>query len=304
MLFQDTLFGMVDKVQRSINRLRAFEPEEGYYLAFSGGKDSQCVYHLAKLAGVRFEAHYSVTTIDPPELMRFIRDAYPDVVWDHPVDSSGSPTSMWKIIAEHPTPPTRANRYCCATLKEPQGKGRVVVTGVRWAESINRRETHGVADIITSSKRLIKAQLSNNPAAETNRHGSLVLMDDNDESKRVVDQCFKKNKTVINPIIDWDDTDVWEFLNEVVAVQHCSLYDEGFLRIGCVGCPLQGKKGMLRGFERWPRYRELYIAAFAKMLENNEHFTQTALGNQVKTNGDISKMDAERVFEDWIAWSR
>ena len=36
-----------DKVQIAIERLRAFEPPEGYYLAFSGGKDSQCIYHLA-----------------------------------------------------------------------------------------------------------------------------------------------------------------------------------------------------------------------------------------------------------------
>lgn len=28
------------KVEKSIERLKAFEPKEGYYLAFSGGKDS------------------------------------------------------------------------------------------------------------------------------------------------------------------------------------------------------------------------------------------------------------------------
>ena len=36
-------------------------------VAFSGGKDSQTVYHLAEAAGVEFEAVYSATTIDPPE---------------------------------------------------------------------------------------------------------------------------------------------------------------------------------------------------------------------------------------------
>ena len=40
----------VDKVQTAINRLRAFEPADGYYVAFSGGKDSQCIYHLCKRA--------------------------------------------------------------------------------------------------------------------------------------------------------------------------------------------------------------------------------------------------------------
>jgi len=57
-----------DKVKISIERLQHFEPPEGYYLAFSGGKDSQCIYHLAMEAGVKFEAHYHITTVNPPEL--------------------------------------------------------------------------------------------------------------------------------------------------------------------------------------------------------------------------------------------
>lgn len=54
------------KIETSIKRLRSFEPPEGYFLAFSGGKDSQCIYHLAKMAGVKFDAHYNVTSVDPP----------------------------------------------------------------------------------------------------------------------------------------------------------------------------------------------------------------------------------------------
>jgi UDP-glucose 4-epimerase len=47
------MFGVRDKVAIAIDRLRYFEPEEGYYLCFSGGKDSQVIYHLAKEAGVK-----------------------------------------------------------------------------------------------------------------------------------------------------------------------------------------------------------------------------------------------------------
>ena len=56
-LVEDNLFGHVDKVEDAIQRLKSFEPKDGYYLAFSGGKDSQCIYHLAKMAGVKFDAH-------------------------------------------------------------------------------------------------------------------------------------------------------------------------------------------------------------------------------------------------------
>lgn len=38
---------------------------EGYYLCFSGGKDSQVIYELAKQAKVKFQAYYNVTTVDP-----------------------------------------------------------------------------------------------------------------------------------------------------------------------------------------------------------------------------------------------
>lgn len=57
---------LIDKVQIAINRLKNFEPPDGYFVAFSGGKDSQCIYHLCEMAGVKFDAHYSVTSVDPP----------------------------------------------------------------------------------------------------------------------------------------------------------------------------------------------------------------------------------------------
>ena len=74
-LIERTLWGDQDKVQIAIDRLRTFEPPDGYYLAFSGGKDSCVIKALADMAGVHYDAHYSLTTVDPPELVRFIRAA-------------------------------------------------------------------------------------------------------------------------------------------------------------------------------------------------------------------------------------
>lgn len=86
------------------------------------------------MAGVKFEAHYNATTVDPPELVRFIRSQYPDVIIDKPE------IPMVKLIPMRLMPPTRLVRYCCAYYKEANGEDKVVVTGVRWAESYNRRE--------------------------------------------------------------------------------------------------------------------------------------------------------------------
>lgn len=257
-----------DKVQASIDILKMFEPPDGYYLAFSGGKDSQCIYHLAKMAGVKFDAHYNVTSVDPPELVRFIKDQYPDVSIDIPHDADGKPITMWNLIAQHTIPPTRKVRYCCSGLKEINGKYRVVLTGVRKSESINRKKNQGMVTIQNKSKRLRKELEERGVDFTQTDRGGVVLNYDNDNSKLMVEHCYRTTKTLVNPIIDWEEEDVWAFLNEN-GIPHCSLYDEGFKRLGCIGCPMSGSKNMARDFERWPKYKELYIRAFQKMIDNH-----------------------------------
>lgn len=94
----------------------------------------------------------------------------------------------------------------------------------------------------------------------------MVLVNDNDDSRKMIEQCYKRHKTTLNPIIDWTDADVWEFIHEY-HVPYCKLYDEGFKRLGCIGCPMARRHGREREFARYPRYRKLYINAFDRMLE-------------------------------------
>lgn len=151
MLGQLNLWGK-NKVEVAIDRLQSFEPKEGYYLAFSGGKDSQCIYHLAKMAGVKFDAHYHITSVDPPELVRFIKTQYPDVALDYPRDADGNVITMWNLIPKQTIPPTRKARYCCDKLKESGGEGRLTVTGVRWAESPARKQNQGEVVIMKTGR--------------------------------------------------------------------------------------------------------------------------------------------------------
>lgn len=114
-----------NKVKKSIERLKAFEPPEGYYLAFSGGKDSVTCKALLDMAGVKYDATYRVTTVDPPELVRFIKNVHPDVKREVPRYSeeykneklAGKPITMWNLIPEKLLPPTRLNASAvCAAV--------------------------------------------------------------------------------------------------------------------------------------------------------------------------------------------
>lgn len=232
------------KLDITIHRLQSFEPPEGYYVAFSGGKDSQCVYHLCKMAGVKFDAHYNVTSVDPPELIYFIREHYPDVSFNIPRDSNGRRISMWSLILQNKMPPTHGVRYCCKKLKESSGKGRITVTGVRWAESVKRAQNHGVVGIRQKPKETEQKAKKAGIEYHKPHKDSLILNDDNDVSRRLVEQCYRTQKTMLNPIVDWTEDEVWEYLNEMVKVPHCSLYDNGYKRIGCIGCPMGNGRQM------------------------------------------------------------
>ena len=278
-----------DKVEASIERLRAFCPPEGYWVAFSGGKDSQCIYHLCKMAGVKFDAHYNVTSVDPPELIRFIKNNYPDVVWEYPRYPDGTVCTMWNLIPRKQMPPTRYGRYCCEKFKETAGKDRITVTGVRWAESAKRSANQGVA--VLYGKQKTTEKLANEMGVEyrVNNLGNVILNDDNDDARRMVEHCYRTQKTMVNPIIDWDDDDVWEFLNEN-GIEHCCLYDQGYKRIGCIGCPMNHMTAR-SDLEKYPAYKRNYIKAFDKMIKNNRD-------RGVKMQENWS--DGEAVMQWWL----
>lgn len=278
-----------DKVEMSIQRLKAFEPPEGYYVAFSGGKDSQCVYHLCKMAGVKFDAHYNVTSVDPPELIRFIKKNYPDVRWEYPRDKDGNVLTMWNLIPRKQMPPTRFARYCCEYFKEASGHGRITVTGVRWAESSKRAVNQGLTVFYGKPRSTEKTAQEIGATYKINKSGNVILNDDNDEARRMVEHCYRTQKTIVNPIVDWEEDDVWEFLNGN-SIEHCCLYDHGYSRLGCIGCPMNHETAKA-DFAKYPKYRANYIKAFERMLENNK-----SNGIQMQENW----VDGESVMKWWL----
>lgn len=264
-----------NRLQHSIELLQKAQAmaftysEKGYYLAFSGGKDSQALYHVAKMAGVAFEAHYALTTLDPPELVRFIRSNYPDVITDRPQ------MTFAQVCLKKKALPTQRMRFCCAVLKETRGAGTVTLTGVRRQESYKR------------SKRNEAEKIGNKKARFSGTFEQLDQFTRNKELEGV--QCVNgKDKIVINPIIEWSEADVWYFLNEVAKVEHCVLYDRGWRRIGCLFCPMASKREILKQGGEYPKYHALIMRTIHRLRENGYMNQYTDLTD-------------EEVFRWWIS---
>jgi phosphoadenosine phosphosulfate reductase len=216
---------------------------------------------------VKYELWHNHTTVDAPETVRYVR-SIPGININYPK------MSMWKLIVKKGIPPARLARYCCQELKENGGEGRFIVTGVRKSESINRSGRESLE---------IKGKT---------KKDAIVFTGDNDENKVELYHCINKGSPILNPIIDWNDNDVWDFLNYYDCESN-PLYKCGWKRIGCIGCPMaQGKFGQLWEFERYPKYKNLYIRAFDKMLKKNKDLGKTTR---------INWSDGEGVFDWWTS---
>ena len=251
--------GLVRKIDYSINLLRKFvplalryDPTDGFFLAFSGGKDSQALYHVAQLAGVPFKAHFSPTSVDPPQLIRFIRTQYKDVQWQK------LKRSIYQVAVDKNILPTMRVRWCCQEFKENAGAGKVTLIGVRHEESTRRAKRNEVEvsnrtfsgdydTFMQWSEEQIKKKYKN------------VNHDQFSIDKEHEVKCINgKDSILVSPIIDWTARDVWDFLNGM-EIPHCELYDMGYTRIGCILCPMSSRKSKIRDMQLFPHVKEKWI---------------------------------------------
>lgn len=255
----------VELLQKAEKIALSYDAEQGYYLAFSGGKDSQALYHMAQLAGVKFQGHMNLTSVDPPEVIRFVKQNYPEVELIKPKKS------IFQIAIERKLLPTRRVRWCCEEYKEMAGAGKVTLIGIRKAESARRKKRNEVE--ISSRKfsgdlEALEAYRQEQRAKRARRQSKEkgVNITNADEEKTL--GCIHGKETLlISPIIHWTEQDVWEFLNEVVSVSHCSLYDEGWHRIGCIGCPMSSFKQKTLENERYPHVKRGWLQAIKKIRD-------------------------------------
>ena len=263
---QKASVGLRKKMEYTIQLLQkaekialSYDQEDGFYLAFSGGKDSQALLHMAQLAGVKFRAHMNLTSVDPPEVIRFVRTNYKEVELIKPNKS------IFRIAVEKQILPTQRVRWCCAEYKEKAGAGKVTLIGIRHKESSRRAKrneveisNHKFSGNLDDLEGYRQVQKAKRARRRSKKDGVNITNADNEQTLGCING---KESLLISPIINWSEHDVWEFLNDVVSVPHCSLYDEGWKRIGCIGCPMSSRKQNLFENKRYPHVKRNWIKA-------------------------------------------
>lgn len=260
----DSFFEKIDNsiaLIRRAERLALELDSEGFYLGFSGGKDSQVLLDLVKRANVKYRAYYNVTTNDPPISVYFIRQYYPDVAFSLPK------RNFFKIVA-HKGLPTRLHRMCCVELKESNGAGRVVLTGVRAQESKTREKYNDLQVYSHRKEHRDRSQMRTLDEIEENEH-----------------KCIKgKDKLMVRPILQWSTQDIWRYIRENNLPINPVYYQ--FDRVGCMFCPFSSKREMLYWSKQYPKFKQQLIRSLQMFLDKNEKNVF---------------VDAEECFEWWVS---
>lgn len=263
MSLSEKIEASVALIRKGENLALALNPEQGYFVGFSGGKDSQVLLELVKMAGVRYKAYYNVTTNDPPDNIYFIRHYYPDVEFRHPKNNFFKLVEMYGL-------PTMRTRFCCAILKEGGGIGSVVLTGVRAEESVRRAKYN---DISVISKR--------KEHSDRTRNRTLKEIEENEH------RCIKgKDKLMIYPILHWTELEVWEFISKYNLPHNPCYINAG--RVGCMFCPFSKKVLIERYAKRYPNFKRSLMQSLQKFI------------NHYEKNKKIDFLTAEEYYDWWL----
>lgn len=268
-----------DKIKEAERTLKlGAEMSEYYYhkpliICYSGGKDSDVMLDIAKrcLKPNEFEVLNSHTTVDAPETVYHIREVFQKCEAEGIKTTvrlptrKGKPTSMWRLIEQRGSPPTRIARYCCEVLKETTTPNRMVAIGVREDESAKRK---GRGDFGVREPRKDERQYRS-----TGHTFAMFRLDkfggEDAYQCRMIQACKEQKDTICNPIYRFTLRDIWEYV-ERFEVPMNPLYAKGYKRVGCVGCPLGGEWSMKKEFADYPQYKKNYIKAFDRAIQKRK----------------------------------
>ena len=206
----------------------------------------------------------NLTSVDPPEVIRFVRNQYPEVELIKPKDS------IYRIAVRKQLLPTQRVRWCCEEYKERAGAGKVTLIGIRRQESTRRKRRNEVEIDNRKFSGTLEGLDEYREQKLTRRKKKGINMT-NATEERTLGCISGKESLLISPLLYWTERDIWEFLNNVIRVPHCELYDQGFHRIGCIGCPMSNRRQKLLENRRWPHVRRNWIKAIMAIRHGGVH---------------------------------
>lgn len=270
-----------EKEEHAIERLKlAAAMSERYYhkpliITYSGGKDSECLLRVAQKSGIDFEIINNHTTVDAPCTVYHIRKVFDRIRQTGKTATiimptkSGKPTNMWKLIETNGVP-TRIKRFCCKYLKERAIPNRYIATGIRGDESSQRKtrtefEVRGKTKADGKNYSMEHTQEVFKDAVKVQEELGSADNEINAYDCNLITNCKNNNDVIANPIIDWTESDVWNYIHDE-HIELNPIYEE-FDRCGCILCPMGGYCQKKKQIELFPAYKINYIRAFQRHIE-------------------------------------
>lgn len=198
------------KVRQSVSLIQKAVGDKVVEVAYSGGKDSDVILELTKMAGVKYRAIYKNTTIDPVGTVKHCKEKGCEIV--RPKNG----ITFFKLV-EQIGFPNRHKRFCCKHLKEYKILDMAII-GVRKSESRKRAERY-------------KEPIVCRFYGSKNNHVQAIypILDWSDEN---VVEFIKERGIKCHPLY-YDEQGNFHVER----------------RLGCVGCPLMSKKKRKQNFK-------------------------------------------------------
>ena len=209
------------KVSQAVKLLQvcykaAGEPLE---VAYSGGKDSDVILELAKMAGIEYQAIYKNTTIDPPGTIK--------QVLENGVEIRRPKESFFSLMKKNGYP-GRKMRFCCRILKEYKILDNCII-GIRRCESVKR------------SKRYSEPTECRIFGGNKKNHVNAIypILDWSDEDEL---EFIKVRGIKLHTLYYREDGSI-----DITK------------RLGCMCCPLKYYKKRLQDFKKYPGMVKAYL---------------------------------------------
>ena len=289
---------MEKKVQASIERLKlASEMSETFYhshllITYSGGKDSDTILSLAEESGIDFEVVMSLTTVEAPvtmihahETARRVREEGKTFTFHYARDKDGKPLNMHDVAMKKKMLPTRVMRYCCETFKEISTPNRLVALGVRAEESVKRAKNYDIfsnwSRTDSDGRKLTYSFDHARGVFDDALKASEMLGQNPDEESAydclLITEAKRKGRITVQHILDWTNSDVWEYIRGR-GIKYNPIYDMGYSRCGCIGCPLASPKMRQREFDDFPGLEKYWRRIADDLIRIHGPYTKSKIG--------------------------